>query len=485
MNQREFEQRLRAFYGAEADAAGPVPGELWDSVWDIPDDIARRSGLASRRGMVILAAAAMLTALLLGAIAVGTGLVRLPWPPDATIDLPAGLSGEALSPMPCDQSLADGLVLSVDPNAATDWLFIYQDGLLLRVPKFEEQDWRQRRLSAEGIQRLLSAVEQSGLRDCRSVPVAGIETVDVRARTAGGVVSTTLGGGWLRVASERETEAATALAEQLLAPDMGIPEELWIESDWTLYEHERREIRIHQWIGTSVFDGDLRVTAWGDLILPDGSDLTTFGAALPEVPPDFVKPRCGVVTPEESEAIAAVLGDPMTFSKEQWAFRDPSQESGGIVVQMRWPLLHQVGCHPDPRRAPVAEPPDNQTPGLQPCDYLPADWEEFFEMPAFDDDWGACETWAGWLYVSRHPVSSEAVVAIVGNQFGIGLTTEEIAGRTVYLNACAEFTPDCAPAIAISADPLLIIIAPMPGEATGPAGDRRELAEEIIERLDD
>ena len=84
MTEREFEQRLRNYYRAEADAAGRLPVELREGVLGIPDRMRTPIGFfQTRRGFVVLAATAMLTALLLGvAIAIGSGLLRLPWEED-------------------------------------------------------------------------------------------------------------------------------------------------------------------------------------------------------------------------------------------------------------------------------------------------------------------------------------------------------------------------------------------------------------------
>jgi hypothetical protein len=88
MTERELEQRLRAWYQSEADAAGPAPMDLQTSVSAIPDAMPSRTGLfGSRRSVVLLAAAAMLVALLVGgAIAVGAGLI--PWLTEEPDEIP-------------------------------------------------------------------------------------------------------------------------------------------------------------------------------------------------------------------------------------------------------------------------------------------------------------------------------------------------------------------------------------------------------------
>ena len=88
MNERDFELRVRDFYRAEAEmAAAPQVELLRQSVWAIPEDVPSARGFfATRRGVVLLAAA-LLTALLVGgAVAVGAGLLKLPWLPDNVPD---------------------------------------------------------------------------------------------------------------------------------------------------------------------------------------------------------------------------------------------------------------------------------------------------------------------------------------------------------------------------------------------------------------
>ena len=84
MTEREFEQRLRGYYRAEVEAAGRLPVELREGVLGIPDRMPTPIGFfQTRRGFVLMAVTAMLTALLLGlAIAIGSGLLRLPWEED-------------------------------------------------------------------------------------------------------------------------------------------------------------------------------------------------------------------------------------------------------------------------------------------------------------------------------------------------------------------------------------------------------------------
>jgi hypothetical protein len=86
MNEHEFDQRLRSAYRARVEAAGPAPAALWGSVVAIPDEEPIRADVWSRRPMLILAAAAVLTALLAGTIAaIGSGLLPVPGPDESRV----------------------------------------------------------------------------------------------------------------------------------------------------------------------------------------------------------------------------------------------------------------------------------------------------------------------------------------------------------------------------------------------------------------
>jgi hypothetical protein len=78
MTENEFEERMRGFYQAEVQVGGRVPVELRESVWTIPDDVRVQPRLLAFPRPVLLLAAAMLVALLVGTVfAVGAGLI--PW----------------------------------------------------------------------------------------------------------------------------------------------------------------------------------------------------------------------------------------------------------------------------------------------------------------------------------------------------------------------------------------------------------------------
>jgi Tol biopolymer transport system component len=101
MNDRELEARLRAFYRTEVGANETAPPSLRQDVAAIPHatPIPIRP-LGGRRGFTLLAAAALL--LVGGALAAGSGLLRLPSvvPPQPAPSLAAETSGPTISPSP-------------------------------------------------------------------------------------------------------------------------------------------------------------------------------------------------------------------------------------------------------------------------------------------------------------------------------------------------------------------------------------------------
>ena len=63
------------------------------------------------------------------------------------------------------------------------------------------------------------------------MPVAG-DGVAARARLGSGVVAFSLGSGWMRVATPAELDAASALADRLRDPELGLPSASWLDREW-------------------------------------------------------------------------------------------------------------------------------------------------------------------------------------------------------------------------------------------------------------
>jgi len=120
------------------------------------------------------------------------------------------------------------------------------------------------------------------------------------------------------------------------------------------------------------------------------------------------------------------------------------------------------------------------------CDYFPEEitrqvlgqhWREHVESSAisspsgrglFADEhpfaygWAECEYYpGGWLLASRRPLSRAEQVAVIETAFGAdGFSTSTIDGRTVFTRTCRDHQSDCRIAIAISAYPHFVVIAP-------------------------
>jgi hypothetical protein len=496
MTEHEFEQQLRGFYRARADAGMAAPAVLREDVWSIPDEMPYRRGFLGPRRTQVLLVAALLTALMVGgAIAIGAGLIRNPWLPDLPDQrntILSGVSSELLNPIPCNQEIPETVLLSAVTSNQTGppmQLLLYEDGTVLRKPQFElpddeDESWEQRRMSPYAIAEVLSAVEASGLTNCQQVPTAG-DGVEVQARLDRGVVAFSLGSAFMRISSEAEREAASALADRLHDPDLGLGPDEWMDPEWMPVPKDRWEIWILSYQGTNEIGAGWPVLPWADLQLPDGATPLTYGQMVPNELDVYDALRCKAVDAKEAEQMKAFLEtttpDPGIFS-----FTD---DSGGVQFQVEPLAPHEPGC--EPWMADPAEPRRNLIKDLRVCDYLPErltgeilpePWRAF--DPPIDEfgngGWAACEYFEAWLYASRHRVPSAEAEGLVGTQFGMDYRTDVIGGRTVFFNDCPDHADDCQQAIAISAEPHFIIVAPTDStEAT-----LRLLAETLIQRLD-
>ena len=474
MIDRELEQILQARFRAEADGIGSTPTALFASVSGIPDVVPFAAGRPVSRRVLLLAAAVLVALLIGGVLAVGSGLIRLPRPPDERLN---ELSTAILQPIPCDLTMDDGLAFEmeyrVDASGAPGTLTVGSDGLAIRGPQpgpSSAVPHEQRRMTLGGLSQLLGAVEASGLRDCINLPVPGPQAESARtvsARIDGEIVKMAFDFGfYIRVPTQGELDAAQTLAERLRDPDLGIAASEWIDADWQPYEHDRWQIMFSRWEGLQpayVTPEMVRDLAWPEIELPDGSSFLTVGSSLPIAPPTgYVETRCLVIPAAERADWLEVFGDPTQDpSVDWWMFRD-GVRGGGFQISMTFLLPHETGC-----RIPTEPSPrQNLIEDLRVCDYLPesAGWGRPWEREDAAGGWASCEYYggglSGWVFASRHPISAEAAPAVVANQFGRDFTTETVAGRTVFLNACIEPDPACSAAIAISVGPHLVILAP-------------------------
>ena len=260
----------------------------------------------------------------------------------------------------------------------------------------------------------------------------------------------------------------------------------WVDADWLPYEPDRWQIIFHRFVGSVPccwMPGDYEDVPWQEMTLPDGSTLLTVGAAYPDAPPqDYVETRCRVIPAADRDAWVEVFGEPDDPANLFWMLAEGEMEAGGVQIVM-WPLLpSDSGC----QGSPVPSPRENLIDGLDVCHLVPASaaWGNGLSLDDHGGGWAACEYYPaavpGWVFASRHPVTSDEAPAVVANQFGEGFTTDEVSGQSVYLNACIEPDPDCWAAIAISMDPYLVIL--VPEEQNSPLR-LRAWAELVIESL--
>ena len=183
MTEHELELRLRDYYRLEVADDG-APGFLRSTVTAIPETVPA-SPFQGRRGLVLLIAAALLAALLVGtAIGVGTGLIDLsrtvnllPSPSESAepYALTAHTFTTAASIEGCNYSgeMPEGMVASLwtsvpvgSQGTGLKLFSVLDGGLVLIAPEDAppEQAWIQRRLTEPGLNALLDALVEPDLR---------------------------------------------------------------------------------------------------------------------------------------------------------------------------------------------------------------------------------------------------------------------------------------------------------------------------------
>ena len=492
MIDHELEEILRTRFRRDGARAGAAPAALYASVSSIPETTPFGVARYPTRRVLLLAATILLTLTVGGALAIGSGLIRLPRPPDFLPGPPADeLSTVLLQPLACDLTLGDELVLQMrfnDPTGKPAQVTVDEDGHVVRGPEpwlpEEGIPWEQRTMSAEGLARLLADVEGSGLRDCMQVPGPGPTAVSVRLEDE--IVVMGFGGWSVRKPSQAELDAGNVLAGRFIDVDLGVEADEWVDAEWLPYEPDRAQIILLRFEGSVPCcwtSGDYQDVAWQDMTLPDGSTFRTVGATHPDdPPPDYLETRCHVIPAVERDAWIEAFGEPADPA-HLWMLADGSN-GGGLQITMTPLLPHDPGCLGSPDQPPREKLIDD----LRVCDLVPesAGWGDGFLLEDHGGGWGACEYYpprsriGGWVFASRHAVTAEEAPAVAAHQFGYGLTTDEVAGRPVYLNSCIEPTKDCSAAIAISADPYFVIVVP---DRHSSPDELRALAESVIGAL--
>ncbi len=141
MTEREFDQRMRAWYRSRAETTGPMPPELREQVLSIPERVTTLTAKTGRRDRPILlvAAALLLLALTVGAIAIGSTILRLPRPDaELTPNLPPpAWTDQLMTPLPPGSYYLDTPVagssdaaIRVTFTVPDNWERVRIDGLL-------------------------------------------------------------------------------------------------------------------------------------------------------------------------------------------------------------------------------------------------------------------------------------------------------------------------------------------------------------------
>ncbi|MEX0630280.1 MAG: hypothetical protein WEE67_07980 [Chloroflexota bacterium] len=476
MTEHEYEQGLRQWFRTEVSPLETAPDSLRLSLATIP--MAAPRGRSDWRWLLV-AVAVLVTLTASLAVAIGSGLIpgARPAPPSWMVD-------------DCAPTMDEELVLRVVGDGPQLEVWVYADGLVI-IEEDNSSDELQRRLTSSGVEELLDSATAPGLDDCREIPFDGGDGLGVTVRDGSTLNSFHAGYGRYAMieADPATTAAAAALMARLRDADFGMADQ-WIDDQWTAFVPDRYDL-ILTGVGP---DGGVGPEAPSptNLSLPDGSTVSTFGSPMPggfTVDGDVVWRRCGVVDPSQIEAFRRVLG---------------GLDQGWWNATSALPHDEQPCTEASPQEP--AATPDPALRAVAACDLLPfgvelPDGRTLMEGVAwYSDDWAYCGSSSrpdllnsGILYriaMRIHPTADADVREWVDLNFGTdGYRESQIAGRTVYLNSCATRRLECAAAIAIAADPYLLVIedtgwGPGPdGMAYDPAVALEALAEAVITRL--
>jgi hypothetical protein len=466
----------------------------------MPQERPRSALIPQSRRMTILWAAVLVTALMVGlTVAVGSGLLPLPWPTDGEDTDFGPLAGPITN---CHRPLPDGVVLTVVHFQDAWQLTVYEDGRVLKghpvgwgvgTENSLEGTWQQRRLTMTGADNLVGAI-RSALPDCRQIEADGI--IDIQARVGGAPYAVRIGQDVIetRVTTAAESAAAQEIAQALDAQDLGLARGDWTDSSWSPYMPVRWQV----WL--RFMPSDDPGWASGDtVVLPGEASLSTFGSEAEEGEPGGVG-RCAVVGFEGAREIARILTDaggrpPPELGPPDGHWFFTVGDSEAVQVSVVGLLPHEPDCvsasnalpTPTPAPAPSLAPGD-VAPLASACDYLPASairTEGREDRPGWSEDWSFC-----WypltdegLYIAsaRRPTPAARAAEQAASLFGEeGLTADQVGGHDVFLNGCARSGEQCRAALALSVEPHFVVVVWRAGEADM----LRRVAELIVENLD-
>ena len=478
-------------------------------------EYARRRLLRPR--LTLLLVAALLVALVVGGVlAVGSGLLRLPWPSDRFL-IPTGTAS-------CPTDLSDGQLLELivnedgfaDPGDA--WgptagfvVRMYDDGLLLTAGhgrtveqiRAGESGMTARRLSSTGARLILEAAEQDALGSGCHDRWADIPErfLAVRGDDGGGSRAAWGRGNYIREMTDEEQRAAERLVDRLRDPELWLPPEAWVDATPRPYVPDRWLVNVQLPETNGDPEGalgrQLSLPNAEDTILPGGTPLLALGgpyqesdgAAAPGQP--GLQGRCTVVAADVARSFTEAFIDAGAVAFNQnWWFR---YESDAVGVDLRPMLPGDEGCTvralglvepPGPSPSPLLQASGDQA-MVDPCGFLSeVNVRTAMEVPAdqpivitdqtarggfdrFGPQYRVCSYRLGqdWddpstvVYVRTWSTSATQARAIAHEFLGESAVEDAVEDLVFWRNGCEMgLTYGCTPAIAFSIEPYFIVI---------------------------
>lgn len=524
MNDQQFDRLIRASLSWQADravAAQPpmqsAVGRLADRIGSAPSERVRfRPVFLS--GRPTFARLILVAALLLAAIGAGLFVGALlrerfaPEPPRRPFGYAAACSTDRLT---------GGTTMLFWGDEETT--YVYPDGRLLtdvssptmadspptppRADIVLGTGYRERRLSARGIELMVGRVTDAGLTD-------GCHTLR-STNSRGGVLATggplpaghAVGATWSPDAGQgREMTAAeemtlSELVDDLANPSTWLPDDAWIQRDEVLVRPNEWQIVVSL-APTGLGPADkLTLPGGGEL---DGTDPRYNLVVLPgNVPPaEFGQPagtaqgrtfRCGVVSRADALDVAESLDSLEigydSFSEDGWMregwggglFTSDLSQAVGISIypEGTLPGRPEVSCATIPAAEPSSPPTSRPAPvtgdlaDVDPCSFVPADVAALrVERPSRINDALPARECALHLgnyigvaaNVRLYPSSVDLRAArdVVWNTLGSELHEEQVDGMTVFANSCYAGPDKCVAGVAISAPPYLLFVTAQP-----------------------
>lgn len=445
----------------------------------------------SRRLQLVLAAG-LLLALATGALAVGSGLLHLPW---QTRVLPTEPSA-FVSGGTCDADVP-GLIRMGDAILAVHQpglnISLGADGHLVTIttntPPYPAPDatYTDQQLTPSGIAKVAARVRAAGISSgCRSTNLQGMGDGAVFLRVDGKT-----SGIWWNAGPRRATAAESTAIDALLR-DLRDPAR-WLTAD-DLVDRRPEAFTPGTWLLDTVVMGDSTPGAGGtgadQVALPGGAALGSFGEIVSVDTQNPATERCALLTNDEADTLMRSLQEAGAYRTDgpdsaSWEIDEAgSWEISALPTTDYMVMLRVVpqggsDCRrvlaewgqPTPKPVPTPKPlPPGNLARVDACSLLPTDWTGTNPIGAvaFDVQSPVCAailpgSETDW-YVDTVTVTVRGAGTTIEDArhwaailFGQGLTEQVIAGRTAWFNACATEDLGCQAAVAVSQGPYFYV----------------------------